>query len=61
MHHNFIIWYMELLAKGDLLHNTGNSNQYSVITYKENNLRKRMDVCVYIYITESLCCTAGIV
>ena len=27
--------YMEFLVSGDLIHNTGNSTQYSVITYLE--------------------------
>ena len=39
-----------------LLYSTGNNTQYYVINHngKENN------VCVYIYITESLFCTAEI-
>ena len=36
---------------------TGKSTYYSVITYRGEEIRKRMDVCI----TESLCCTAEII
>jgi len=32
--------------------------QYSVINYNGKNMKK--DICVYICVTESFCCTAGI-
>ena len=35
---------------------TGNYIQYSMINTMENNILKR--VYIYIYITESLCCTS---
>ena len=51
------LMYMELLAIGDLLYNTENFIQYSVVCGKR--IWKRMDA--YTCITESLCCTAEII
>ena len=49
------IWtqlYMKWMVTGDLLYSTGNSTQYSVITY--------MGMDMYICMAESLCYAAGI-
>ena len=37
------------------MYSTGNSTQYSVITYNGKESEKIMDICICI--TESLCCT----
>ena len=47
---------MECMANGDLLSSTGNSIQYSVITYMGKESEKE-----WICIIESLCCTAEII
>ena len=42
------LWYMELLASGDLLYSTENSTQYSVLIYMgEKNLKE--NGCVYMH------------
>ena len=45
--------YVRQIKNKDLLYSTGNSTQYSVITYMRKESKKRMNICV----TESLCCT----
>ena len=45
---------IRLIANKDLLYSTGNSIQYSLITY----MRKELNICICI--TESLCCTPEI-
>ena len=42
----------------DLLYNTANSTQYSVMVYAGKESEKKMDL--FTRITESLCCTAVI-
>ena len=42
--------YIKQITNKDLLYSTGNSTQYSVITYMRKESEK-------VYITESLCCT----
>ena len=46
--------YIKQIINKDLLYSTGNSTQYSAITY----MRKKSEAeWIYIYITESLHCT----
>ena len=40
----------------DLLYSTGNSTQYSVMTYMGKASKNRVDICICI--TDSLCCVA---
>ena len=47
--------YIKLITNKDLLYNTGNSTQYSVMTYMGKESKKRVDICIWI--TDSLCCT----
>ena len=51
--------YTEWLANRDLLYSTTNSTQQSCNNLCGQRIWKCMDV--YIYITESLCCTAEII
>ena len=44
--------YIELINNKNLLYSTGNSTQYSVMTYVGNESKKRVDMCVCI--TDSL-------
>ena len=37
---SYTLWYIEQITNKDLLHSTGNSAQYSVITYMEKELGK---------------------
>ena len=46
------------MTNKDLLYSTGNSTQYSAMTYMERNLKKSGYMYIYICITESLCSTA---
>ena len=48
-----------MVINKDLLYSTGNSTQYSIITYKGENLKENGYIYIYIYICiyESLCCT----
>ena len=49
--------YMEWINNKVLLYSTGNCIQYPVINHNGKEYKKE---CVYICITESLCCTAEI-
>ena len=51
----YTLLYIKQIINKDLLYSTGNSIQYSVITYMGKESEKRMDTCIYI--TESLCYT----
>ena len=51
----FIGWINKVL-----LHSTGNYVQYSVISHNRKGYEKESINILYIYITESLCCTAEI-
>ena len=46
--------YIEWINSKVLLYSTGNSTQYSVITYMGKESEKKR---IYKYINESLCCT----
>ena len=48
--------YIKQITNKDLLYSTGNSTQYSVMTYMGKNLKKEW-IYIYIHITDSLCCT----
>ena len=48
--------YIKLLTNKNLLYSTGNSTQYSVMTYIGIEYKKRVDICICI--TDSLRCTA---
>lgn len=50
--------YIKQITKKDLLHSTGHSTQYPVMTCMEKEFLKRVAVCIRI--AESLCCTAAI-
>ena len=54
----YTLLYIKQITKKDLLHSTGNSTQYSVMTCMEKEFLKRVAICIRI--TESLCCTAEI-
>ncbi len=43
----YILMYLKWITNKDLLYSTGNSTQYSVITYREKNLKKRRSVNLY--------------
>ena len=49
--------YIKQITNKDLLYSTGNSTQYSVMTYMGTESKKKEWIYVYIYITDSLCCT----
>ena len=44
------------MTNKNLLYSTGNSTQYSVMTYMAKESKKRVAICICI--TDSLCCTA---
>ena len=50
--HSHTTTYKQITSK-DLLYSTGNSTQYSVITYMRKKSVKRMNMCICI--TDSLC------
>ena len=52
----YTLLYTKQITNEDPLHSPGNYTQYFVITYKRKEYGK-IYVCVYIYITESFCCT----
>ena len=54
----YTLLYIKWITNKGLLYSTGNSTQYSVMTYMGKNLKKKNGyMCVYIkYITKSLCC-----
>ena len=53
------ILFMEWIVSGEQLYSTGNSTQYSVVTYTGKESEKEWGMCICI--TESLCCTAEII
>ena len=55
----YTLLYIKQMTNKDLLYNTGNYTQYSVITYMGKNLKKNGYMYIYINlcITDSLCCT----
>ena len=54
----YTLLYVKQIIKKDLLHSTGNSTQYSVMTCIEKEFLKR--VAMYMCLAESLCCTVEI-
>ena len=44
------------ITNKNLLYNTGNSTQYSVMACMGKESKKRVDICMCL--TDSLCCTA---
>ena len=48
--------YRERINNKVLLYSTGNHIQYPMINHNEKNIKKN----IYIYMTDSLCCTAVI-
>ena len=48
----YTLLYVKQVTNKDLLYSTGNSTQYSVMTYVGKESKKE-----WIYITDSLCCT----
>ena len=50
----YTLLYIKQITNKDLLYSTENYTQYFVITYKGKESEK---IDVYVYITESLCCT----
>ena len=48
----YMLLYTKYITNKDLLYSTGNSTQYSIMTYMEIESKKRMDICI----TDSLCC-----
>ena len=65
--HRYTLLYIKQVTNKDLLYSTGNSTQYSVITYMGKESEKDC-ICIYIHIymymymhihiTDSLCCIA---
>ena len=53
----YTLLYLRWITNGVLLYSTGNSAQYSVINHNGKEYEKE---CIYICITESLCCTLEI-
>ena len=53
--HTYALPYIKQRINKDLLYSTGDSTQYSIITYMGKESEKRINACVYI--SESLCCT----
>ena len=45
-----------MVTNKDLLYSTGNSTQYSAMTYMRKESKKRVDICICV--TDCLCCTA---
>ena len=52
----YTLLYIKQINNKGLLYSTGNSIQYSVITYMGKESEKEWTY-VYVNITESLCCT----
>ena len=52
----YTLQYIKYITIKDLLYSTGNSTHYSVMTYREEESEKRVDICTCI--TDSLCYTA---
>ena len=48
--------YIKQITNKNLLYSTGNSTQYSVMTYIRTESKKGVDIGMYI--TDSLCCIA---
>ena len=48
------------MTNKDLLYSTGTSTQYSIMTYMGIESKKRVQIHIYISITDSLCCIAEI-
>ena len=44
-----------MVTNKDLLYSTGNSTQYSAMTYMRKESKKRVDICICV--TDCLCCT----
>ena len=51
----YTLLYIKQITNKDLLYSTGNSTQYSVMTYMGKESKKRVDICKCI--TDSLCST----
>ena len=47
--------YIKFITNKNLLYSTGDSTQYSVMTYVRKESKKRVNICMCI--TDSLCCT----
>ena len=43
----YILPYIKQVSNKDLLYSTGKSTQYSVVTYRESNLKKNKYIYVY--------------
>ena len=52
----YTLLYIKQIVNKDLLYSTKNSTQNSVITYMGKESEKEC-VCIYIYVSDSLCCT----
>ena len=52
----YTLLYIKQITNKNLLYNTENSTQYSVMTYMGIESKKKVDICICI--TDSLCCTA---
>ena len=50
----YTLKYLKWVTNKNLLHSTGNSDQYYVVAWMGGEFGGRMDTCVCI--TESLCC-----
>ena len=51
----YTLLYIKEITNKDLLYSSGNSTQYSVMTFMGEESKKRQDICICI--TDSLCCT----
>ena len=46
----YTVQYIKQVIKKDLLYSTGNSTQYSVITYMAKESEKEKNIYIYVYI-----------
>ena len=54
----YTLLYVKHITNKDLLYGTGNSTQFSLMAYMGKESKQKKSGYKYMYITNSLCCTA---